>query len=53
MGQQRVQRVRDLAGGVTSAGKSVAANPTKSTVDDGVASAKAATTTLKTTLQGL
>jgi hypothetical protein len=38
---------------VTSAGKSVAANPTKATVDDGVASAKAATTTLKGTLQGL
>jgi hypothetical protein len=38
---------------VTTAGKSVAANPTKTTVDAGVASAKAATATLKGTLQGL
>ena len=31
----------------------MAANPTKATVDAGVASAQAATTTLKSTLQGL
>jgi hypothetical protein len=38
---------------VTAAGKSVAANPTKASVDQGIASAEAATATLKTTLHGL
>ena len=38
---------------VTAAGKSVSANPTKETVDQALASAKQATTKLKTTLKAL
>ena len=38
---------------VTSAGKSIAASPTKATVDQAIASAKTATSTLTTTLKGL
>jgi hypothetical protein len=38
---------------VTSAGKSIAASPTKATVNQAIASAKTATSTLTTTLKGL